>query len=167
MDSRSETITRIANKYSRRLIAYARLVCGDLETARDAAADTFLKLCAMEEIDETRIAAWLYRSCRNRAIDIVRRRKFRAEFDDGELEKISDETSLSVVGSEMRRQYLLSLIAALPANQREILMLRFFVGLEYCEISEVMEIPMGSIGTTISRALKNIKQQMLSDNEYA
>ena len=158
MDSRSETITRIANKYSRRLIAYARLVCGDLETARDAAADTFLKLCAMEEIDETRIAAWLYRSCRNRAIDIVRRRKFRAEFDDGELEKISDETSLSVVGSEMRRQYLLSLIAALPANQR---------GLEYCEISEVMEIPMGSIGTTISRALKNIKQQMLSDNEYA
>ena len=67
----------------------------------------------------------------------------------------------------MRRQYLLSLIAALPANQREILMLRFFAGLEYCEISEVMEIPMGSIGTTISRALKNIKQQMLSDNEYA
>ena len=82
VDERSEKISRIVAAHSRKLIAYSRLICRDVEIARDAAADTFLKLCSLKNIDEGRISAWLYKTCRNRTIDILRRQKFCVPFDE-------------------------------------------------------------------------------------
>ena len=72
VDERSEKISRIVAAHSKKLIAYSRLICRDVEIARDAAADTFLKLCSLKNIDEGRISAWLYKTCRNRTTKILR-----------------------------------------------------------------------------------------------
>ena len=77
VDERSEKISRIVAAHSKKLIAYSRLICRDVEIARDAAADTFLKLCSLKNIDEGRISAWLYKTCRNRTIDKNARRRIR------------------------------------------------------------------------------------------
>ena len=64
MEGRTEIISPLLAKHSRKLIAYSRLICRDLELARGAVADTFYKLCGLESIDAEKAAPWLYKTCK-------------------------------------------------------------------------------------------------------
>ena len=57
-------------RYEGALVRYAMRITGDMETARDVVQDTFLRLCDADrdQVGEY-LAPWLYRVCRNRAID--------------------------------------------------------------------------------------------------
>ncbi len=160
MDGRTEIISRLVAEHSRKLIAYSRLICRDLELARDAVADTFYKLCELESIDEEKAAAWLYKTCRNRTIDILRKRKPCAELDEAEISKLAEESDKPDV---LRREKLLFLIAKLPPMQREILMLRYFSDLKYSEIALALGVSQSFVGVAISRALETLKRDMQNE----
>ena len=160
-DNRLETISRLVEGYSRRLVAYSRLICRDADLARDAASETFLKLCELDNIDERSIGAWLYRTCRNQTIDILRKRRFIAEFDELQISELAEEPANSDC---MQKEYLLSLISKLPQRQQEILMLRYFSQLKYSEIAEALDISSANVGVYISRALETLKRQMQDEN---
>ena len=162
MDDRLETISRLVEEYSRRLVAYSRLICRDADLARDAVSDTFLKLCELDNIDVKTIGAWLYRTCRNQTIDILRKRKFIAEFDELQISELAEEPLSSDC---MQKEYLLSLISKLPQRQQEILMLRYFAELKYSEIAETLNISSALVGVTISRAIETLKRQMQDENK--
>lgn len=156
MDTRFQTISRLVDDYSRKLLAYSRLICRDTELARDAVADTFHKLCTLKTIDEAKIGAWLYKTCRNTTIDILRKQKFYAEFDESYISSLADDSYLPDI---LQRERLLALISKLPQQQREILMLRYFSDLKYSEIAEILKIPASSVGVSISRAIETLRQQ--------
>lgn len=61
-------------RYESPLLRYAACLTGDLEQARDAVQDTFLKLCEREPGEvEDRLAEWLFTVCRNRSLDLLRK----------------------------------------------------------------------------------------------
>ena len=159
MDERSEKISRIVAAHSKKLIAYSRLICRDVEIARDAAADTFLKLCSLKNIDEGRISAWLYKTCRNRTIDILRRQKFCVPFDEEYIKTLADESD----ASSPDKEHLLLLIAKLPKLQAEVLMLRYFSGLKYADISEILGISENHACVAASRALETLRREMKNE----
>jgi RNA polymerase sigma-70 factor (ECF subfamily) len=59
--------------YELPLLRYARRLVDDIDLAADAVQHTFLKLCeeSQERLDG-RVAPWLFRVCRNRALDHLR-----------------------------------------------------------------------------------------------
>ena len=66
------------------LVRYGHQFTGDLDRARDVVQDTFIKLCNEERVrlsdgrprlQDTDLTKWLYRVCRNRAIDVSRKEK--------------------------------------------------------------------------------------------
>ena len=71
-------IVRALGEHESSLVRYAKLFVGDVDTARDIVQDTFLKLCrhtaesaeAQDRLQQSNLKAWLYRVCRNRAIDL-------------------------------------------------------------------------------------------------
>ena len=152
VDERSEKISRIVAAHSKKLIAYSRLICRDVEIVRDAAADTFLKLCSLKNIDEGRISAWLYKTCRNRTIDILRRQKFCVPFDEEYIKTLAAD-----------KEHLLLLIARLPKLQAEVLMLRYFSGLKYADISEILGISENHACVAASRALETLRREMKNE----
>ena len=147
------------NKVDERSIAYSRLICRDVEIARDAAADTFLKLCSLKNIDEGRISAWLYKTCRNRTIDILRRQKFCVPFDEEYIKTLAAESD----ASSPDKEHLLLLIARLPKLQAEVLMLRYFSGLKYADISEILGISENHACVAASRALETLRREMKNE----
>lgn len=159
VDERSEKISRIVAAHSKKLIAYSRLICRDVEIARDAAADTFLKLCSLKNIDEGKISAWLYKTCRNRTIDILRRQKFCVPFDEEYIKTLADESD----ASSPDKEHLLLLIAKLPKLQAEVLMLRYFSGLKYADISEILGISENHACVAASRALETLRREMKNE----
>ena len=75
-DRQSRFVMDALDKYERPLTRYAaRLLSADLSAARDVVQHVFLKLCEQDrQTIEDRVAAWLYRVCRNRAVDVIRGR---------------------------------------------------------------------------------------------
>jgi RNA polymerase sigma-70 factor (ECF subfamily) len=71
---RLEQIRAAVDAYQSRLIGFAARITGDTDSARDVVQDTFLRLCHhdLEEIGD-HLPAWLFRVCRNRALDVGRK----------------------------------------------------------------------------------------------
>ena len=60
--------------YELPLLRYARRLLGDVDLAADAVQHAFVKLCEESAGQlEGRVAPWLFRVCRNRAVDHLRR----------------------------------------------------------------------------------------------
>ena len=71
--SPEEIIDLALERYERPLIGYAQSITGDLESARDAVQETFLRLSRQNLAAlERRLAPWLFFVCRNCALDHVR-----------------------------------------------------------------------------------------------
>ncbi|MFM8808493.1 MAG: RNA polymerase sigma factor, partial [Chthoniobacterales bacterium] len=68
--SPEQIITEALNRYERILVSYAKEITGDLESARDAVQETFLRLSRQDVVAlESRLRPWLFLVCRNCAID--------------------------------------------------------------------------------------------------
>jgi RNA polymerase sigma-70 factor (ECF subfamily) len=160
---RLEWIRAAMDAYQGRLIRFAARITGDLDSARDVVQDTFLRLCR-EDSDKTRdhLAAWLFRVCRNRAIDVRRKEGPLMPLDE-EIETradrpVSDASSGIEEGEGTRR--MLALLAALPASQQEVLRLRFQENLSYKEIAEVTGRSVSHVGVLIHDGLKALRLKL-------
>ena len=63
-------ITEALERYERILVSYAKEITGDLESARDAVQETFLRLSRQDVVAlEPRLRPWLFLVCRNCSLD--------------------------------------------------------------------------------------------------
>ena len=70
-------------RHSGPLLRYANGLTGNAETARDVVQETFLRLCRAERGRvEGHLAAWLYTVCRNLALDVHRKERHMAPWNE-------------------------------------------------------------------------------------
>jgi RNA polymerase sigma-70 factor (ECF subfamily) len=155
--------------YQGRLIRFAARYTGDLETARDVVQDTFLRLCREDPAkSRDHLGPWLFRVCRNRALDVRKKEGVRMPLDEPALAyhhrggahpgEAADPTA-SVEAAE-RSQSVLALLAELSPGQQEVLRLRFQEELSYKEISAVTSQSTGNVGFLIHSGLKRLRQRL-------
>jgi len=153
----------VLERYERPLTLYAARLLGDLERARDAVQDTFLRLCKQERSAvEEGIAVWLFTVCRNLCRDVHRKESRMNLLEDGMAEATAAATMMpdaSIEASDTLSR-LLELIASLPEKQREVLRLKFQHGLSYREISEVTREKIGTVGWLIHEGLKGVRAKL-------
>ncbi|HEY8901093.1 MAG TPA: sigma-70 family RNA polymerase sigma factor [Chthoniobacterales bacterium] len=151
-------IERTLRRYERPLVSYARAITGDLDSARDAVQETFLRLSRqnLEEI-EPRVAPWLFFVCRNCALDHCRKiARFSAEpvDDDAPDHGPSPAESASAQEDAARLRHL---IQRLPERQRELVSLKFDAGLSYREISEATRLSVSNVGVQLHNAIQTLR----------
>jgi RNA polymerase sigma factor (sigma-70 family) len=149
------------------LFSYALSLGFDRETAMDAIHDVFCKLCA----DKKALAAvanmrfYLLRSLKNRLLDLFKKKKETAGLP---LEQLADRLPFNLYATvedeliageeqELAAQKLNVLLEALTHRQREIIYLRYLQGLDYEEISRLMNISMPACRKLLSKALQNLR----------
>lgn len=145
------------------LIRFAVRLCGHEETARDAVQETFLHLCREDPAKlNGRLAPWLYTVCRNRLLD--QQRKHRREIDGGETSQAKDvcpqPDPARIAAGRDRSDHVLRRLDELPANQRNVIRLRFHGGLSYQEIAAITELSVSNVGFLIHTAIKTIRERM-------
>lgn len=152
-------LTCALERYERPLVSYAKAITGDLESARDAVQETFLRL-SRQDLDaiEPRLAPWLFFVCRNCALD-HRRKVVRLthSVDDAVPDpgpNPSDEAGATEDAAQLR-----SLVARLPENQREIVRLKYDAGLTCREIAEVMKTTANHVGVQLHNAIVTLRAQ--------
>ncbi len=150
-------------RYEGPLIRYARRFTGDIELARDVVQDTFLRLCAADrDTVEAHLAPWLYRVCRNRALDVMKKEKRMQPLSDGQAEAQPDAKPQPSALAQQReqQQVVWNVVGALPEKQREAFRLKFQDQLTYKEISEVTGFPVNNVRYLIHTALKTMREQL-------
>ncbi|MEQ1902895.1 MAG: sigma-70 family RNA polymerase sigma factor [Pirellulaceae bacterium] len=158
----------LVTKYQDRLFNSLIHVLGNEYDAQDITQDAFIQ--AFRRLDSFRgqsaFYTWLFRIARNLAISRLRGRKQTSSLHaaDGSMREIEghdDKPEQSLESAESVAQ-LQQALAKLPEDQRIILVLREFDGLEYETIAEVLEIPVGTVRSRLHRARGQLKGELIA-----
>lgn len=159
----SEWVRAAVAQYEQPLLRYALRLTNDLERARDVVQDTFLRLCRQTRSDiEARLAQWLFTVCRNRALD-VHRKESRMTPASTTLPTVAPSDGPAPDAALEQHETMgrvLKFMAALPANQQEVLRLKFQEGLSYKEISGITQLTVSHVGVLIHNGLKTLRVRM-------
>jgi RNA polymerase sigma factor (sigma-70 family) len=160
---RVERIRSAIDQYQGRLIAFAARITGDLESGRDVVQDTFLRLC-LEDMDSIadHLPAWLFRVCRNRALDVRKKEAPVQPLDETHHERsdgAGDDPYRLLERSDNARR-VLAAVAELPPAQQEVLRLRFQEELSYREISAITHHSVGNVGFLIHTGIRQVRQRL-------
>ena len=161
--ARRELVLQALARYEGPLLSYAARLTGDADRARDVVQETFLRLCARDAgALEGRLGEWLYAVCRNLCLDVLKKeRPMATASEDGVLERASAEPGPDAAAETSEgAARVLRALADLPANQREVLRLKFQHGLSYGEISGVTRLSVSNVGFLIHVGLKTLRQRL-------
>jgi RNA polymerase sigma factor (sigma-70 family) len=154
----------VVDQYEQPLLTFATRILGDSELARDVVQDTFVRLgeSGPWQFESGDPAKWLFKVCRNRAIDVCRRMKRLSFVDQADLEAepSHDESPAEAVARRDDASALLRLVAGLSARQQEVIQLRFQNDLSYREIAEIIGTTESNVGVTLHAALKSLRERL-------
>ena len=138
-------------------------MCGAAQVAEDAAQEAFirawLKLPAFQP--QASFRNWLYRIALNAALDVLRH-KAETNLDDEEADLLADSTpgpEAALLAKEQAGR-VQSAVQALPEAARAVVVLREYGGLSYQEISDVLEIPIGTVMSRLNYAREKLRKTL-------
>ena len=145
-----------------RLRRYARVLTGDVHRADDLVQDTLARAWEKRRLwtAGSDLRAWLFTIMHNVFVNqraLARRDRMHVSLDDGEG---SEAWQIPVRAGQYTRVELTELVAhvgRLPADQREVLVLAAVEELKYEEIAQVLEIPLGTVMSRLSRARAKLR----------
>jgi RNA polymerase sigma-70 factor (ECF subfamily) len=131
-------------------------VVSDAAAAEDIAQEAFLKaVAALDRFDRRRpLAPWLHRIAVNRAIDWTRARALRPETAGAE-ERPAPPPVVPGLSEE-----LVTALAALPAERRAAVVLRYLLDYTPGEIAHILELPRGTVNSRLRRGLDELERAL-------
>ena len=143
----------------------ARLGCRDYHDQEDVLQEVFLKVYInLNEYDsDLKFSSWIYRITHNETISYFRKKSVQPlpiitgeELD--RFQNITDDTDIALAYSkEWDAKILREVLAKLDEQYRDVLVLKFIEDKSYNEISDILKIPIGTVGTLINRGKKQLK----------
>jgi len=140
----------------------AFLLCGDWAAADDLVQDVLVAMYPRWSriVRGGHVDAYANRVLVGKHVD-ARRRPWRRERSYGTLPDSVDATSeVALAAVEEHDGPLVTALAALPAGQRAVLVLRFTEDLSVEGIAQVMGIPAGTVKSRLSRGIETVRAHL-------
>jgi RNA polymerase sigma-70 factor (ECF subfamily) len=189
-------LVALLNRYERPLVRYALSIIGDLESARDAVQETFIRLTRMmpaekgqgrgddpspefgstadspahQSLDftnENHVEAWLFTVCRHRAIDHQRKHSRIIPMPLPDDQSSDEPCPAAAAESRDTEASLLRLLDRLSPNQREVIRLKFQNDLSYQEIARVTQLSVTNVGFILHTGLKKLREIVRAEPDFA
>jgi len=172
---RPEDFNALVRRYERELFRYLARYLGDRSLADDVFQNTFLQLHLKRGLyeDGRPLRPWLYAIATHQAVDTLRklgrhptvsldqRVDQGGEHDPGPLVDLltgSDESPLTEMQTEERRQWVRDSIAKLPDGLRQTLILAYYQDLKDREIADILKIPVGTVKSRLHAAVGKLAE---------
>jgi RNA polymerase sigma-70 factor (ECF subfamily) len=141
---------------------------GDVETARDLAAEVFHRLLRAARGDagpDRHLKAWLYRTAHNIVVDHYRRQGHRRHLplDEGLIDAGDDPASSAERRLSAAR--VRDALSRLTPDQQQVIVLKFLEGLSNQEVADVLGKPVGAVKSLQHRALAALGRELAPDKE--
>ena len=165
-----EFFGELVDRYEAKLRRYiTRLGVRDPEDQSDVLQEIFLKTYRNLNGFDTSLqfSSWIYRIAHNEAISWYRKKNVRPEghlIAEGEelLSFLSSKEESADVQFDktLNAAEVNAALARIDEKYREVIILRFFEHKEYDEISDILRIPVGSVGTLLHRGKKQLAAEL-------
>jgi RNA polymerase sigma-70 factor (ECF subfamily) len=159
-DRSGDELRELYRRYAPELFGFATSALGgDRELAEEVVQDVFAQLWRhAQDYDERRasVRTWLYAIARNRIIDAHRRAAARPKRAEDDSLDAAAEMDAALDHAVLRWQVTAALARLSPAH-REVIRLAHYAGLTMREIAERTGVPLGTVKSRTSYALRHLR----------
>jgi RNA polymerase sigma-70 factor (ECF subfamily) len=164
-DATARWVNQLVQQYEQPLCRYAYSLIRSVSAAQDAVQETFLRLCREKPAKlEGHEAAWLFRVCRSRVLDLQRKERPVQPLMPEQAERVpaaEPDPAQHAVRDESE-SLVARLLERMPQPQQEVIRLKFQQDLSYRDIARITRLSEGNVGYLIHTGLKDLRQQMQS-----
>ncbi len=170
LDGKESSLEILINRHKEKIFTSIVLFVRDRALAEDIFQDTFIKvidtLRSGKYKEEGKFAPWVMRIAHNLCVDFFRKNKRTPSittgdgFDIFEVLPFYDENAEDKMVKGQTASGVRKLVEELPAEQKEVVILRHFAGLSFKEIAQLTNV---SINTALGRmryALQNLRKMI-------
>lgn len=152
------------NTLAPRLKAYMLRQGARPDAAEDLAQETLIRAWQKAHLynaEKGSATTWIYTIARNLRIDKIRREYVWQEMPDS-FDEVPDEgvTPDEQVSLDQRSHRVREALALLPPQQAEVIHLSFLDGLSHSEISEKLDVPLGTVKSRMRLAYAKLQEQL-------
>ncbi len=160
-------------RYEDKLLRYVgRISSVGKETAEDLVQEIFIK--AFENINDfdtkLKFSSWIYRIARNHVVSYWRKNKGEAQVfswdDDDKFKNMfgSGEDLEKEIGTRLIVEKVRTIIGSLKPAYQEVMLLRYLEDKSYEDIGDILKKPVGTVGTLLSEAKKQLREKIKKEN---
>lgn len=139
------------------LVAYGTRMGGSKELAEDLVQETFVKALmnteTVADLSPSKQRAWMYRTFKNLFFDRYRRTVLENEYEQSCKPEYLEDHGIQEIENAI-------LLQSITPQDRAIFQLRYFDGYSAEEISQMMNLPPGTIRSKLSRCRKYLKRNL-------
>ena len=164
-----DSINVLLNRHRKRILDYIYMMVKNRDVADDIFQETLIKLVRFVQdgryTENGKFLSWVLRIAHNQVIDYFRQKKQRNNVSEGDAgydilnnQKFSDHTVEEKLITNQIETDVRKLIDFLPPEQKEVVLMRYYMGLSFKEIAEQTDV---SINTALGRmryALINLRK---------
>jgi RNA polymerase sigma-70 factor, ECF subfamily len=160
----------IVSRWERKIFALCFGMLAREEEAKDAAQETFIS--AYRNLKnfrgEAKVSSWLHRIAVNQCLTFKRRTKSRSESYLDDEENAEDKVfvaspafSPSKTTEQSERTALIrQAVSSLPADLKQVVVMKEFEDLTFQEISDRLDIPLSTVKSRLYTALKQLRLKL-------
>lgn len=164
-----DSINVLLNRHRKRILDYIYMMVKNRDVADDIFQETLIKVVRFVQegryTENGKFLSWVLRIAHNQVIDYFRQKKQRNNVSEGDAgydilnnQKFSDHTVEEKLITNQIETDVRKLIDFLPPEQKEVVLIRYYMGLSFKEIAEQTDV---SINTALGRmryALINLRK---------
>lgn len=158
-----EMYAEIIRRYQNKLMRYASNIMGDEHAAADIVQEGFIKAYInLNGFDKRKkFSSWIYRIVHNEAINMLNKRKKQILINDN----LDYDSGINIEDDFIKNEIIShahNCLEQMPIIYKEPLSLFYLEEKSYEEISYILRIPIGTVGTRVNRAkgiMKNLCQK--------
>lgn len=169
LSGNESSITVLVDRHRKRIFDYIYMMVKNRDVADDIVQETLIKVVRFlnegRYTESGKFLSWVLRIAHNQVIDHFRQKKQQNNVSESEAgydllnnRKLSDSTVEDKMVSEQIASDVRRLVNFLPQEQKDVVMMRYYMGLSFKEIAEQTDV---SINTALGRmryALINLRK---------
>lgn len=165
-DGSLDAYTTLVERYSNILLNYGYRICQDTDFVKDCIQELFIEIWKRRQryAPTSSVKSYLFKSLRRRILR-DQTKWHRDEMLEGDYTFIVQfDIEYTLISNCHRQEIALKvkkILDHLPSRQKEILYLRFFEGLEFEAISQIMDINRQSVHNLLQKAYKSFKKEWI------
>lgn len=164
-----EQFALLMSRYEEKLFRYGRRFLSRPEHIEDIVQDVFMNTYKnIQSFDSTqKFSSWIYRIAHNAFVNELKRNSRNPlSFFDFDLDTLTSHPALNtghedptILEAEQKEMKIMvdRGLEKLPSKYKEIIILHYLEDLSYKEISEILQIPIGTVGIRLKRAKDGLK----------
>ena len=169
-DGDEQAYVELVNRYRDRLMNFVYRFTSDSEQSEDIVQETLIKLYTHKHYYKNiaKFSTWIYTIAANYAKTELRKKKNRkitnlsqmsSDEKDYDLPSVQPDTD-QLIESEYLEKRIQSAINTLPLHFKTVIVLRDVQELSYDEISNIVEVPLGTVKSRINRARLQLQKEL-------